>query len=56
MAPRKRAAVDDSSSDEEVNVEKVVETKQMLDKVPPPRERSLDLNLRFHQWPTLIES
>lgn len=37
MAPRKRSAVDDSSSEEEINVDKMVGTKKELDKVSPPR-------------------
>lgn len=35
MAPRKRDFVDDLSSDEEINVDKMVEAKQAVDKVMP---------------------
>lgn len=40
MVPRKRPAADDSSSDEEINMDKMIETKEELSKVfsmPCPR-------------------
>ncbi|KAF3762604.1 hypothetical protein M406DRAFT_352840 [Cryphonectria parasitica EP155] len=39
MALRKRAAADDSSSEEDINVDKMVESKQELDKIRKDREK-----------------